>query len=76
MLTLWGTANAYKGGIDMSNSTCSISDWENRTVLSIEEILLILGLGRSATYESARRGELPSLRLGRSYELLLGTPWQ
>ena len=49
----------------MSNSTCSISDWENRTVLSIEEILLILGLGRSATYESARRGELPTLRLGR-----------
>ncbi|HMS24200.1 MAG TPA: helix-turn-helix domain-containing protein [Acidimicrobiia bacterium] len=49
----------------MSNSTRSISDWETRTVLSIEEVALILGLGRSATYESARRGELPTLRLGR-----------
>lgn len=49
----------------MNNSTRSITGWENRTVLSIEEVALILGLGRSATYESARRGELPTLRLGR-----------
>lgn len=49
----------------MDHSMRSIPEWETRTVLSIEEVALILGLGRSATYESARRGELPTLRLGR-----------
>ena len=49
----------------MNHSTRSITGWETRTVLTIEEVAQILGLGRSATYESARRGELPTLRLGR-----------
>jgi excisionase family DNA binding protein len=49
----------------MNHSMRSITDWENQTVLSIEDVAQILGLGRSTTYESARRGELPTLRVGR-----------
>jgi excisionase family DNA binding protein len=31
----------------------------------VAEAAEILGIGRSAAYEAARRGEIPSLRLGR-----------
>lgn len=41
----------------------------------------LLGLGRSATYEAARRGEIPTLRFGRAVRVptaalhqLLGLP--
>lgn len=34
-------------------------------VLPVPEAGRLLGLGRSASYEAARRGELPTLRLGR-----------
>lgn len=33
--------------------------------MSIKEAGAELGLGRSAAYEAARRGELPTIRLGR-----------
>jgi len=33
-------------------------------VLSVEEAAEILGLGRSAAYEAARRGDLPTIALG------------
>ena len=36
-----------------------------RLTLSIEEVASLLGLGRTAAYEAARRGEIPSRRLGR-----------
>jgi excisionase family DNA binding protein len=32
---------------------------------SIEEAAQILGVGRSAAYEAARRGEIPTIRIGR-----------
>jgi excisionase family DNA binding protein len=35
------------------------------TVLSVEHAGRLLGLGRSASYEAARRGELPTLKFGR-----------
>lgn len=38
---------------------------ESRLTLSVEETAELLGLGRSAAYEAARRGEIPSRRLGR-----------
>ncbi|MBS1848303.1 MAG: helix-turn-helix domain-containing protein [Actinobacteria bacterium] len=38
---------------------------ETRVTLTIEEVAGLLGLGRSAAYEAARRGEIPSRRLGR-----------
>ncbi len=34
-------------------------------MLTVEEAALLLGLGRTAAYEAARRGEIPSRRLGR-----------
>lgn len=37
-----------------------------RPTVSIEEAGRWCGLGRSAAYEAARRGELPTLRFGRS----------
>lgn len=38
---------------------------ETRKVLSVVEAGLILGLGRSAAYAAANRGEIPTLRFGR-----------
>ena len=34
-------------------------------LLTVAETAKVLGIGRSAAYEAARRGEIPSLRLGR-----------
>ena len=37
---------------------------DDRLVLTIEEARKLLGLGRSGTYEAARRGDIPTLRIG------------
>jgi excisionase family DNA binding protein len=42
-----------------------VDDIGDRLTLSIEEVASLLGLGRSAAYEAARRGELPCRRIGR-----------
>ena len=42
-----------------------LSDIEARLTLSIDEVASVLGLGRTAAYEAARRGDIPSRRLGR-----------
>lgn len=34
-------------------------------VISVEEAGAMAGLGRSASYEAARRGEIPVIKLGR-----------
>ncbi|MGH9233660.1 MAG: helix-turn-helix domain-containing protein [Acidimicrobiales bacterium] len=36
-----------------------------RLTMSVEEASEVLGISRSLAYELVRRGELPSLRLGR-----------
>ena len=33
--------------------------------MTVEEVASLLGLGRTAAYEAARRGQIPSRRLGR-----------
>jgi excisionase family DNA binding protein len=38
---------------------------DHRATLTIEETASLLGLGRTAMYEAARRGQIPSRRLGR-----------
>ena len=38
---------------------------EERLVYTIEESGVLLGIGRPAAYEAARRGDLPVLRIGR-----------
>lgn len=39
---------------------------EERPTVSIEEAAQWLGLGRSAAYVAARKGEIPTLRFGRT----------
>jgi excisionase family DNA binding protein len=38
---------------------------ETRKVISVVEAGHVLGLGRSAAYAAANRGEIPTLRFGR-----------
>lgn len=42
-----------------------LEDIESRVTLSISEVAHLLGMGRTAAYEAARRGEIPTRRLGR-----------
>ena len=42
-----------------------LDDIGARLTLSVEEVASLLGLGRTAAYEAARRGEIPSRKLGR-----------
>lgn len=44
----------------------------SRTTITVEEAASLLGIGRSAAYEAARRGQLPTRRLGR--RLLVPVP--
>jgi len=43
----------------------ALDDLDHRITLTIKETASLLGLGRTATYEAARRGQIPSRRLGR-----------
>lgn len=36
-----------------------------RMVMTVPEAGEILGLGRNASYEAARRGDIPTIRLGK-----------
>ena len=36
-----------------------------RETLTVEEAAEVLGIGRLLAYEAARRGELPTIRVGR-----------
>lgn len=36
-----------------------------RTTVSVEEAAQVLGISRGGAYDAARRGELPTMRLGR-----------
>ena len=37
----------------------------DRALISVEEVADVCGIGRTSAYEAVRRGQLPSLRLGR-----------
>ena len=37
---------------------------DDRLVLTMEEAGKLLGLGRSGTYEAAKRGDIPTLKIG------------
>ncbi len=52
----------------MTNTTYThpaLDALDGRLTVTVEEAASILGLGRSAAYEAARRGQLPTRRLGR-----------
>jgi excisionase family DNA binding protein len=53
-------------------TTFSLNQLEGRVTITIEQAAQVLGLGRTAAYEAARRGELPTRRLGR--RLLVPVP--
>ena len=40
-------------------------DPATRPTLSVDETALVLGIGRASAYEGGRRGEIPSIRIGR-----------
>ena len=58
----------------MSNAAESISldSIASRSTITVEEAASLLGIGRSAAYDAARRGQLPTRRLGR--RLLVPVP--
>lgn len=41
------------------------SERGKRQTLTVEEAGAVLGIGRTAAYEAARRGEIPAIRIGR-----------
>ncbi len=43
----------------------ALDNLEHRITLTVEEVASLLGLGRTAAYEAARQGQIPSRRLGR-----------
>jgi excisionase family DNA binding protein len=43
----------------------SVSNCRGRATITVEEAAELLGIGRTAAYEAARRGQLPTRRLGR-----------
>lgn len=53
-------------------TTFSLDQLRGRTTITVEQAAQVLGLGRTAAYDAARRGELPTLRLGR--RLLVPVP--
>jgi excisionase family DNA binding protein len=53
-------------------TTFSLDQLRDRSTITVEQAAQLLGLGRTAAYDAARRGELPTLRLGR--RLLVPVP--
>ena len=43
----------------------TVADLGDRATVTVEIAARVLGIGRSAAYEAAKRGELPTIRLGR-----------
>jgi excisionase family DNA binding protein len=42
-----------------------MKETDQRVTLTVEEAAKLLGIGRGTAYEAARRGEIPTIRLGR-----------
>jgi excisionase family DNA binding protein len=49
-----------------------IEEIKGKATITIEQTARLLGLGRTAAYDAARRGEVPTRRLGR--RLLVPVP--
>ncbi len=43
----------------------ALAQLENKAVITVEEAADLLTIGRTSAYEAIRRGELPSLKIGR-----------
>lgn len=53
-------------------TTYSLQNLEGKATITIEQAAQVIGVGRTAAYDAARRGELPTRRLGR--RLLVPVP--
>lgn len=50
----------------MKQSTYTVLDeYSTKATISVEQAAKLLGVGRTAAYEAARRGEFPTRKLGR-----------
>jgi excisionase family DNA binding protein len=54
------------------DTSLRIDQLAGRATITIDQTAKLLGLGRTAAYDAARRGELPTRRLGR--RLLVPVP--
>ncbi len=54
------------------DTSLRIDQLAGQATITIEQTARLLGLGRTAAYDAARRGELPTRRLGR--RLLVPVP--
>jgi len=67
--------DSYKQGVNNirsyfmpeNNTAKALSPEEllSKTTLTIEEMALTLGIGRNSAYEAVKRGDIPSIRIGR-----------
>jgi excisionase family DNA binding protein len=55
-----------------NESPLRLEQLAGRATITVEQAARLLGVGRTAAYEAARRGELPTRRLGR--RLLVPVP--
>jgi excisionase family DNA binding protein len=51
--------------MDVDEAVISLDTVTLRATITVEEAAALLGIGRTAAYEAARRGQLPTRRLGR-----------
>lgn len=47
------------------NAGPTLGGWPTLITLTVEQTAALLGIGRTAAYDAVRRGEIPSLRIGR-----------
>lgn len=64
-----------QGGPDMQQTTPSpLGALDGKATITIEQTAKLLGLGRTAAYDAAGRGELPTRRLGPAARPRPSTP--
>lgn len=50
---------------DMKTRSLTVADLQGLTYLNVPEAGAYIGLGRAASYAAAKRGDLPTVRIGR-----------
>lgn len=60
---LGGTSPA--GGQTADHASGAVTSGEGRLTLTVEEAAALIGISRAFAYEAVRRGEIPSIRIGR-----------
>jgi len=60
-----GTGKRIRRIPNAAKSSRQLPDPSREPTISVERAGKVLGLGRSASYDAARRGELPTLLFGR-----------